>query len=221
MNRRRMILLFLSAMTVSVIIMVIVYGVFIKDMDFSIDVRNPESAPSPLERAEDDAEPDVLAEPSAPVEAATVKTPEDAKKAAEAEKQADKTETEPAPAPGEPVETMEDEPAPEPVELVSPPVPKKAPSEPAQPQSTPARPGLTGSAESASTLHYVYMDGFSSREAAEMAIKQLQSRGVSASPYVRQHNGQIILQFGVYSDRSNADAMARQLRGQSVHVKVE
>ncbi len=92
-------------------------------------------------------------------------------------------------------------------------------TDPSSDTSDPAAP--EASVESPLSLHFVYMDGFSSQEAANYAIQQLHDRKLAFQPYIRQHRGQIILQFGVFSDRENAELMADQLRRQHVYVKVD
>jgi hypothetical protein len=212
MGQRKLFLLFLSSMAVSIIIMVIIYGVFIKDIDFSFDVKNPESAPSPIDDTarRDTNEIPVEADESSPAE---VTTPEEAAKSKPGDDMDDST-----------VNGEADK------ELLDDPITDVVPLEPVSPQTDSVLPAHPSSSSSSApveslaatpTLHFVYMDGFSTRDAAEAAIAQLQDRKLSAQPYIRQHHGRIILQFGVFSDRENADAMARSLRQNSVFVKVE
>lgn len=192
------------------IIMVIIYGLFIKDIDFTFNVKNPESAPSPIDAFNDDGNEtaSVDDESHSP---AKVSTPDQAD---EQEKKTDEAADKSA------QDTSEDgeEPLTEVVPL-EPQVNKNPPDAAATDDKASEAP--TASIENTPSLHYVYMDGFSSRESAEQAIQQLQDRKLAAQPYIRQHNGHIILQFGVFSDRENADAMAQQLRRQSVFVKVD
>lgn len=206
MQKRRLFLLFLSAMTVSIIIMVIIYGLFIKDIDFTFNVKNPESAPSPIDafRAEEDAVYDDASEQPP----AAVTTPDDAQKKAE-----------------ESTEPNNDLTVPTPEEAITEVVPLEpqvgGAARDEEPETAPTPPSPESMDASPSSLHFVYLDGFSSKDSAERAIQQLQERNLVAKPYVRQHKGRIILQFGVFSDRANAEVMAQQLRNQNVYVKVD
>ncbi len=215
MGKRKLFLLFLSAMSVSIIIMVIIYGLFIKDFDFTFDVRNPETAPSPIDAFQ--ASESNYVEEEKPGAAARVKTPdeEQAKEAAKTEESREKRQE--AQEPQQQEETITDviplepqvDPATEPMVPV--------PADPRQNEDG----GSNEAVDAGPSLHYVYLDGFSSKNAAEHAIQQLQDRNLAARPYIRQHRGEIILQFGVFGDRANAKAMADKLRSQNVFVKVD
>jgi hypothetical protein len=213
MGKRKLFLLFLSAMSFSIIIMVIIYGVFIKDMDISFNVKNPESAPSPIDafnRAQVDT-----SESEGTKVPAKVSSPEEA----QPQETADNTQTTPNPNAQETItEVVPLEPQVTPQDG-SPEVP--LPDAPKAESGPSSRILEAGSSSQTPSLHFVYLDGFSSREAAEEAIKQLQDRKLSSQPYIRQHRGQVVLQFGIFSDRENADALAQQLRNQRVFVKVD
>lgn len=191
MDKRKLFLLFFSAMTISIILMLIIYGVFLKDVDFNFNVKNPDAAPSPVE-IQDNTE-TTTPEPvlsTDPVDPANVNTPVENTEASEGN-----TETPTVP------ETPTIQPGP-------------------SPAASSSKPNVSSSAGS-SGLHYVYLDGFGSKEAAEQAIQQLQGKNLPTQPYLRQHHGQVVVQFGVYSDKVNAQAQAQQLRGQGVNAKVE
>lgn len=212
MGKRKLFLLFLSAMSLSIILMVLIYGLFIKDIDFNLNVKNPESAPSPVDAFHQDN--DYVSEEER--DPAKVSTPDNAEKSETKEETAEGASEE-----GEKNAITDVVPLePQIGHGDSPPVPGMMDDSSSQANagSEPSAGSTTGSIPS---LHYVYLDGFSSREAAEQAILQLQDRKLVAYPYVRQHKGQIVLQFGVFSDRENAQIMADQLRNQNVYVKVD
>jgi len=207
MGKRRLFLLFLTSMAVSIIIMVIVYGVFIKDIDFSFNIKDPDSAPTPL--AAPTQQTTTIEEPGPE---AHVSTPE-----------ADKAKAEEA-AKGKEADLADEEPLTNVVQME----PKLGRSpdgeDMAQPTDESSGDGVSGQGQDEvvpQPLSYVLIDGFSSRQSAEMTRQELVNRGVSPAPTVRQVNGRLVLQFGVYSDRTNANAMAEQLRARNVYVKVE
>lgn len=205
LGKRRLFLLFLTSMAVSVIIMIIIYGVFIKDIDFSFNTKNPDSAPVPLQQREQLAP--VVEEPGPETHVATPESEKakevEAQKAQEGEDQA---ETEPLTN----------------VVPLEPKLNRPAPDESLAPQENDMAPsGEPGDEVVPQPLSYVLLDGFTSRQSAEMTRQELINRGVSPAPSVRQVNGRLVLQFGVYSDRTNANATAEQLRARNVYVKVE
>lgn len=207
MEKRKLFLLFLSAMSLSIIVMVIIYGLFIKDINFDLNVKNPETAPSPIDVFNQDNKKDESKGP------ARITTPNEiAEETEKTEKESDNPETEETTGAEDPEITEMIPLEPQTEENESYPIVKnKRPSD-----------GSSNIVEdSLPSLHYVYLDGFSSKESAEQAIQQLQSRNLVSHPYIRQHKGQIILQFGVFSDRENAEAMAQQLKSQNVFVKVD
>jgi len=210
MHKRRLFLLFFAAMSLSIMIMLIVYGLFIKDINFNLDVKNPESAPSPI--TDEDTKND---SPETPLPPAKVQTPEQVAAAAAAAANTAST-------PNAVATTQTPPPLKDIVPLDSPinhasSSPPPVPDENTAPQATTDQ----GDGNDTPTLHYVYLDGFSTENSAEQAIQQLQDRHLAVQPYVRQYKGQIILQFGVYSDKANADALAQQLRKQQVYAKVD
>lgn len=215
MGKRKLFLLFLSAMSISIIIMVIIYGLFIKDLDFSLNVKNPEMAPSPIDAFE---EAESWNRSSHEKSAASVNAPDASLKEADSSEQSASSDE-------QPLDDSSDKTPP--ITEVVPLQPSIANDEPlaSEEAESPADASLSQrsntSMDSLPTLHYVYLDGFSTKDAAEQAIQQLQGRNLAAHPYIRQHKGQIILQFGVFSDKENADAMAQQLRHQNVFVKVD
>jgi hypothetical protein len=213
MGKRKLFLLFLSAMSVSIIIMVIVYGLFIKDLDFTFNVKNPEMAPSPMDIFDQSSE-DFMAEDSR--SPARVQTPDEANANDKTNEdnglaQADHEDEEGSFTDVVPLEPHVG------VQVEEPVIPGMLNDSGNKPGGSPSRVGI----DALPSLHYVFMDGFSSREAAEDAVQQLQGRGLAAQPYVRMHKGQIILQFGVFSDKENAEVLAQQLRTQNVFVKVD
>lgn len=224
MGKRKVFLLFLSAMSLSIIVMMIIYGLFIKDIEFNLKVRNPESAPSPIENIQEEpVEVFVEEDEKTP---AKVSTPDQlAQQQSEENEQALQDELMSA-------EETEDSSITEVVPL-EPQVESNYHSNLPVPQASSGSqlngngPDVEISRErgengtASHTLHFVYLDGFSSKQAAEEALKLLQQRNLAAQPYIRQHNGQVILQFGVFSDRENAEIMAEQLRSQNIFVKVD
>jgi hypothetical protein len=217
MGKRKVFLLFLSAMSVSIIIMVIIYGIFIKDINFNLNVKNPDSAPSPLDnREEDDNSADAEMEEGSK-NPANVQTPDNLAsqeaannmEAAGNEEGADEPITEVVP-----LEPQMDQ-----IDKEDNPVPGGQDAVNATPEVE--KTNMADSAGFSPTLHFVFLDGFSSRQSAEDAMRQFQERSLVAQPYIRQHRGQIILQFGVFSDKDNAEVMAQQLRSQNVFVKVD
>lgn len=185
-------------MTFSLMIMIIIYGLFIKDIDFNLDVKNPESAPSPID-SPDEGQTSHLDEPGTnDLPPAKVQNPDNPDNTATASS----PNTEQVP----PLKEM---------------VPLEPQYDPHQQASSDNEAPTPAADNDDTSLHYVYLDGFSSRTAAEMALEQLQGRSLPVQPYIRLHNGQVVLQFGVYSDQQNADDLARQLRQQSLFVKVD
>ncbi len=214
MGARKFLLLFLSAMCLSIIVMVIIYGLFIKDFNLSLNVKNPESAPSPIdlldgkrpEEEEDSGLPPVRVNLPSDEEHTQAQSPGSTEESAPPAAESDIKDVLPLSPNLSPSEGLTPDAAEETTD------PSSGTSEPAAPEA---------SVESPPSLHFVYMDGFSSQEAANYAIQQLHDRKLAFQPYIRQHRGQIILQFGVFSDRENAELMADQLRRQHVYVKVD
>jgi cytoskeletal protein RodZ len=214
MGKRKFFLLFISAMSLSIIIMVIIYGVFIKDIDFSFNVKTPESAPSPVDMYNQDQQAS-KGDESDSKNPAKVTTPD------EAAKNQAKTETANGEKPNgndlQSVVPLE----PQVNSGNNTPSTQTNPDE-AQDITPPEEVSPSTSQDTSSpSLHYVYLDGFSSKDAAEQAIQELQDRNLPSQPNVRMHKGQIIVQFGVFSDKENAAAMVQQLRTQNVYVKVD
>ncbi len=214
MGNRKLFLMFLSAMTVSIIVMVIIYGLFIKDIDFTFNVRNPEQAPSPIDDFE--AEESSITLDDSVRNPAKVITPDQSGPLLD--DQADKTDK----AVGLTNESDRDITRVIPLEPQVNSGDELPPPTEAGDEDIPPVPEIVGvQSDAGNTLHYVFLDGFSTRSAAEEAVTQLQNRKLVAQPYIRQHHGQIILQFGVFSDRENAEVLAQQLRNQSVFVKID
>jgi cell division septation protein DedD len=96
------------------------------------------------------------------------------------------------------------------------PAPKSAPPVPLEPMGNqaPQSPSAMRPAAEAPTtqvangnLYQVYLDGFSSREAAEAEMRRLQARGLN--PVVRQReNGAAVVQLGAFSSRESAEGLA-------------
>jgi len=213
MGKRKVFLLFLVSMSFSIMVMIIIYGIFLKDWDPTLHVKNPESAPSPNDIFEVQQSEPLQAKSQSP---AKVSIPD------EAPKKLKEQEEQPLPE-----RLPEHEPITQMVPL-EPHIPQTTDREEGMPELEPrelSSPETTVSEmttyEPSSGLHYVYMDGFSTRQAAEQAMQSLQQKNLVAYPYIRQHKGKIILQFGVFSDKNNAEIMAQQLRNQSVIVKVD
>lgn len=207
MGKRRLFLLFLTSMAFTVIILLIIYGL-IKDSDLvSFNVKNPDTAPMPL--ATPAATQPVVEEPGPE---SHVSTPEEDKAKAEEAAKANAADS------------ADDE---EPLTNVVQMEPKLGRSadetDMAQPTDESNNSQGSGSPDEVvpQPLSYVLMDGFTSRQSADMTRQELINRGVSPAPTVRQVNGRLVLQFGIYSDRTNANAMAEQLRARNVYVKVE
>ncbi len=219
MGKRKLFLLFLSAMTVSIIIMVIVYGLFLKDVNFTFNIKNPESAPSPIDAFTNEETAKAQAESDDGQGPAKVVVPDNGAKAdasnttadanADTSLQNDKPLTNVVPLEPQ-INNNPDELAPLPDTSL--------PDNLDGPDTTPSPSSNT---DAAPTLHYVYLDGFSTKEAAQAAVQQLQDRKLAAQPQIRQHKGQVVLQFGVFSDRENAEVMAQQLRNQNIYVKID
>ncbi len=229
MSKRKLFLLFLSAMSFSIIIMVIIYGVFIKDINFSLNVKDPDSAPSPVDILNSGDNNSISVPNTSDNEMKTpakITTPDQISQQAAGNTTQDKPST-------DNTVTTEEKNSDTTSEASTPHVaPKDVPPSPPTPDEqvssqppevspdniSPTNTHDNGNAAT-STLHYVYLGGFPSKEAAEQAIIQLEDKNLAAQPYIRQHKGKIVLQFGVFSDKENADVLTQKLRSQNVNVK--
>jgi cell division septation protein DedD len=54
----------------------------------------------------------------------------------------------------------------------------------------------------------VYIDGFSSLDAAQAKVQELKSRGIDA--FARQEGSRTVIKLGTFSSKENADAIAGQ-----------
>lgn len=71
------------------------------------------------------------------------------------------------------------------------------------------------------TLYYVVMNGFGSPQSAQDQLIRLQTHALPSPGVVRYIHGQVVLQFGVFGDRTNAEQLAMQLRRKGVQVSIE
>ena len=230
MGPRNLLILFFSTIAVSLVILIIFFSLFFKNVDLTFDTKMPESAPELRDRYKNggnlEGEGGLFRsninvpsefrgiDPSAVKPGSAEAPAEEEEEVSETDEQATtETEQQEAPTPDTaPVPDSHDdqdraparpEPAPAPKpELPKPQAPKPAEPKPdLQPVVPPATP--TGKKDSGGGSYQVYMDGFGNREAA--AAKAAEVGGV-----VRQQGSGYVVQMGVFSSKENADSMANK-----------
>lgn len=209
MGPRNLLILFFSTVVISLVVLTIIFSLFFKNWNIELETRVPESAPDlgALYKKKE-------AGPDAPSEAAgvthsTVNVPKDAPIPVEP------AEDEEAPAEG--IGVLEDGVIP--AEEVLPdngqdngglrPLIPGAENEPAIPLPGNPEPVIQPQPVQQARTFQVYLDGFQTRESAQATADQLKASGIE--PFVRGAGNGYLVQVGVYSSRSNAEAMAAKL----------
>jgi len=204
-------ILFFSTVAVSLVILIIFFSLFFKDVDLKFNTRLPESAPdlgkfygdeddskaSGLNRSTINVPPEFRPMPDEPV---SKPSEEKEEVATSSDEETDESVTEqsqervdideqpsapvPAPAPKEPKKEVKKE------------APKKEtlPAEEEKP------------AEPSTASYQVYMGDFASREDAEAAAARATAAGVS--PLIKHSGGRYTVQLGSFSSKENADSLA-------------
>ena len=69
--------------------------------------------------------------------------------------------------------------------------------------------------------HAVYVRGFTSEKAAQEAATALQQSNPKNKAIVTHKNGQVVLQFGTFSDKTNADKLKQELKNQNINAQTD
>ncbi|MCA9789138.1 MAG: SPOR domain-containing protein [Cyanobacteria bacterium HKST-UBA06] len=239
MKRSAVIVIFLVSMTATLMVMVVGYALFFKDDQQVVNNQQVQEISSQGDPAEPDTVP-WLEEPQ-PIE--SVGEPVDMN-LPEAQKTDDPAaeQDEASNANGKDLQTPygQDTPifpdaVPPPADPKSNPVPlpelipgghAPMPAEPEgppyvdNPSPSPAS-GKQGAASAKSSLYYVVLSGFASQQAAEDALVRIQDKQLNAPAFIRVMGSRVVLQFGVFSERANAEQMAQQLRQKGINVTVQ
>ena len=211
MGARNLLILFFSALAISLVLLILVLAIFFEPLDLTFKTHLPEAAPtsaqieSKLPGEEDSAQDEIPLTPE-PKPSLSIKVPGESqtkssaptnKTAAEApEKPSETKPTVGPPLPDAP--TKQEPPSEKPV-----PEQAKQPKKPGTPvQASPIK------APASATLFRVYVTGFSSLSDAQMAASRYASLGVN--PTARSLNGRPVLQLGVFSNKAHATTLANQ-----------
>ena len=68
--------------------------------------------------------------------------------------------------------------------------------------------------------HSVYVRGFTSEKAAQEAATEL-SKNPKTKAIVTHKNGQVVLQFGTFSDKTNAEKFRQELKTQNINAQTD
>lgn len=69
--------------------------------------------------------------------------------------------------------------------------------------------------------HAVYVRGFTSEKAAQEAATALQQSNPKNKAIVTHKNGQVVLQFGTFSDKTNAEGLKQELKKQNINAQTD
>ncbi|MBK8189984.1 MAG: hypothetical protein IPK79_05985 [Vampirovibrionales bacterium] len=224
MGFRRILILFFSTMTVSLVILLVLFNLVFKNIDLSFDTKTPESAPI-LEDEGPPAEfkaantgsavvrvpgsPAFVAPAIAPTTQVQTPPPQSAQEAVvESPSHAPPTlvQVEPPP-PAAPALRRPMTPPPPPVtRTLEPPDPAFEPR--LRPRVAPPAPTPVATPPAPKTLYQVYVDGYGSDTEARAAAETLKGRGVEA--FSGLSGGRHVVKLGTFSSRESAEAVAGQ-----------
>lgn len=221
MGFRRIAILFFSTMTVSLVILLVLFNLVFKNIDLSFDTKMPESAPI-LE----DEEPAPSFKAGA-ISGASVKTPDSApavppSPAVQTAQEAVDSSSDALPGTPAPpsLVTVTEPPPPAPKKpLVGPhPLPSHLPGNSPEPGFEPRlRPRVATPAPAPTpplsppppkALYQVYVDGYGSDIEARAAAEALKNKGVEA--FAGLSGGRPVVKLGTFSSRDSAEAVAGQ-----------
>jgi cell division septation protein DedD len=234
MGIRNSLILFFSAMAVSMVILIVFFSLFFKNFDnlITFDTRMPDMAPTlgsvfdPSKSAENSkVEGLEHSTINVPMETASSGGVGGTKPAS-----TDTTTTEPLLEPGTgagvPGVTLQDDPDnahdAKPEEQLNKTVdPMRTPNinagsttggtSPSNTSTKPSTNAKTSTTSSGNTSHQVVLDGFKNKEDAQKAADSLKAKGIN--PIVKEHKGKPVVQVGSFSNPDNAKQMAEKTGG--------
>ncbi len=219
MGPRNLLILFFSTIAVSMVILIIFFSLFFKNINLEFDTRIPESAPQLKELYKEGSKP-VSAREMEGIYRSTINVPSEFRPVAPKPEEAqpdDLLETAEGSAEVAPETAAPEAPHPEAPHSEAPPAAKpepeekkpekkepekKEPEKKLEPLTNPA-PANTGGS------YQVYVDGFATREAAQAVADRMTNQGVA--PFIKPVGNQFMVQVGVFSNRENAQSLAGKL----------
>lgn len=231
MGIRNMVILFLSALGLSLIILIVFFSLFFKNIDLSFDTKLPEAAPDLSDMVEDGDIPPGSNEPSKAegVFHATINVPDEInhQSSAVAEDKPAEAAKDLAPIQGLPENPLATEETSKPADdrssgqnvdkksaktVVKPVIQSKESSKPTPDLGSPPpapTPGSPGEAKDVQTTQYnVILQGFSTKQDAELALPRVLDDAPGA--FIRKNGSGYMIQLGSFGDKSNAESLAGQ-----------
>lgn len=238
MGIRNSLILFFSAMAVSMVILIVFFSLFFKNFDnlITFDTRMPDMAPT-LGSVFD---PSKSAENSKVegLEHSTINVPMETasssggggSKPASSETASTEPLLEPGTGAGVPGVTLQDDP-----EQATGTKPEESPknadpkttdpirtpninagsttgaTSPSNTSTKPSTNAKTSTTSTGNTSHQVVLDGFKNKEDAQKAAESLKAKGIN--PIVKEHKGKPVVQVGSFSNPDNAKQMAEKTGG--------
>ncbi len=204
MGARKILILFFSTMTVSLVILIVLFNLLFKNMNMDFETKTPESAPTIQIREPEKSKND------------DINSPADFKQKGNSQSRVH--------VPGQRIRPSQD--SPETLLTPEPPTQKSLPLD-TQDSLTPPKivdssghtnkapiiklkklPEENPSLSENQTFYQVYIDGFHSEDEARLKVAALKSQGIDA--FVNTSGGRPIIKLGTFSNQESAQALASQ-----------